>query len=422
MLISLEPLETIQETAVDSSMAPPAPPAASDDDKAKKAAEKARREAEFEAQGGAPQKKQLSKAERRAQQEKARSTKEAKKNPKKPPPKPTIVTTHEVGILSHLTPSTQSTPEAEGIPAPMQTLGTAYASGEYDGANDRCRALLKAVRESVADYEPPENAACARDLDTKLRKWAEYLEKCRAPTASTLAALKRLRLVVSTLPPETSSADARAVIESECDRFVEERVDLAVREIARRGAAKIRDGDVVVAYGFADAVEALFREAAESVNFEVVVVDAAPSFSGRRLLNALYAKQIRTTYVRLTAAAPEVERATLVVLGADAVFSNGAVLARAGAFAVAALAKRRHVPVVVTCEAYKCHDRVRLDAVDANELFEVPVLDKEIPPLKHLPYDITPSSYVSAVATEHGLLPPSAVAALIRELAEKETA
>ena len=112
----------------------------------------------------------------------------------------------------------------------------------------------------------------------------------------------------------------------------------------------------------------------------------------------------------------------MVVLGADAVFSNGAVLARAGAFAVAALAKRRHVPVVVTCEAYKCHDRVRLDAVDANELFEVPALDKENPPLKHLTYDITPSSYVSAVATEHGLLPPSAVAALIRELAEKETA
>ena len=130
---------------------------------------------------------------------------------------------------------------------------------------------------------------------------------------------------------------------------------------------------------------------------------------------------MRTTYVRLTAAAPEIERATLVELGADAVFSNGAVLARSGAFAVAALAQRRHVPVLVTCEAYKCHDRVRLDALNANELFEFPSAD-DTPPLIHLTYDVTPSSYVSAVATEHGLLPPSAVAALIRELAEKETA
>ena len=79
------------------------------------------------------------------------------------------------------------------------------------------------------------------------------------------------------------------------------------------------------------------------------------------------------------------------------------------------------MPVLVTCEAYKCHDRVRLDALNANELFEFPSAD-DTPPLIHLTYDVTPSSYVSAVATEHGLLPPSAVAALIRELAEKETA
>ena len=108
-------------------------------------------------------------------------------------------------------------------------------------------------------------------------------------------------------------------------------------------------------------------------------------------------------------------------MGADAVFSNGSILARSGAFAVAALAQRRHVPVLVTCEAYKCHDRVRLDALNANELFEFPSSD-DTPPLTHLTYDVTPASYVSAVATEHGLLPPSAVAALIRELAEKETA
>ena len=86
-------------------------------------------------------------------------------------------------------------------------------------------------------------------------------------------------------------------METCCDRFREERVELAVREIGRRGAQKIRDGDVVVAYGYADAVEALFGEAVGR-NFEVVVVDSAPAFAGRRLLNALYAKRVRTTHVR----------------------------------------------------------------------------------------------------------------------------
>ncbi|CAH0365682.1 unnamed protein product [Pelagomonas calceolata] len=402
-----------------------APAAATDEEKAKKAAEKARRKAEFEAkrakEGNPPKKKQLSKAERRELQEKQRADKEAKKNPKpkadKPPPPPVERPTT---ILGHLTKATSSTPPADGVPASIVELGQKYAAGEFDGSNDRCRSLLDAVRTSIKDYAPPPDAAAARDLDVKLKSWASYLEKCREPTASTLAALKRLRLVASTLPPDISPSEAQAAVETCCDRFREERVELAVREIGRRGAQKIRDGDVVVAYGYADAVEALFSEAVGR-NFEVVVVDSAPAFAGRRLLNALYAKRVRTTYVRLTAAAPEIERATLVVLGADAVFSNGSILARSGAFAVAALAQRRHVPVLVTCEAYKCHDRVRLDAADANELFEFPSSD-DTPPLTHLTYDVTPASYVSAVATEHGLLPPSAVAALIRELAEKETA
>ena len=101
------------------------------------------------------------------------------------------------------------------------------------------------------------------------------------------------------------------------------------------------------------------------------------------------------------------------MLGADAVFSNGAVLARSGAFAVAALAQRRHVPVLVTCEAYKCHDRVRLDALNANELFEFPSSD-ETPPLTHLTRDVTASSRVGGGDGAPRLLPPSAVAALIR--------
>ena len=56
------------------------------------------------------------------------------------------------------------------------------------------------------------DAAAARDLDVKLKSWASYLEKCREPTASTLAALKRLRLVASTLPPDISPSEAQAAV------------------------------------------------------------------------------------------------------------------------------------------------------------------------------------------------------------------
>ena len=128
------------------------------------------------------------------------------------------------------------------MPASIVELGQKYSEGEFDGSNDRCRSLLDAVRSSIKDYAASRRAAAARDLDVKLKSWAAYLEKCREPTASTLAALKRLRLVASTLPPDISPSEAQAAVETCCDRFREERVELAVREIGRRGAQKFEMG------------------------------------------------------------------------------------------------------------------------------------------------------------------------------------
>ena len=286
------------------------------------------------------------------------------------------------------------------MPASIVELGQKYAAGEFDGSNDTCRSLLDAVRSSIKDYAPPADAAAARDLDVKLKSWASYLRK--VPRADGVDARGSETFKVGRIDPAAGHfAIGGAGGRGDLLRPVPGGArGISCKRDRATGRSKIRDGDVVVAYGYADAVEALFSEAVGR-NFEVVVVDSAPAFAGRRLLNALYAKRVRTTYVRLTAAAPEIERATLVVLGADAVFSNGSILARSGAFAVAALAQRRHVPVLVTCEAYKCHDRVRLDALNANELFEFPSSD-ETPPLTHHLY-----------LRRDGC---SAVAALIREL------
>ena len=80
------------------------------------------------------------------------------------------------------------------------------------------------------------------------------------------------------------------------------------------------------------------------------------------------------------------------------------------------------MPVLAACESYKFHDRAHLDAVASNELLD---LDPESGPDKakrrHLKYDVTPAAFVTAIITEHGLLPPSAIAVLIRE-SEKDAA
>jgi translation initiation factor eIF-2B subunit delta len=140
---------------------------------------------------------------------------------------------------------------------------------------------------------------------------------------------------------------------------------------------------------------------------------------------------------------------TKVFLGASALMSNGSVLSRVGTACVALLAQSNHIPVLVCCETYKICNRVQLESITGNELGNAndvactdcervgpsnrwsgekekkeEVLDdwKNQPNLKllNLLYDLTPSDFVTGVVTEVGILPPTSVAVLLREMSPQE--
>mmetsp|Transcript_15474 Transcript_15474/g.20065 ORF Transcript_15474/g.20065 Transcript_15474/m.20065 type:complete len:136 (+) Transcript_15474:161-568(+) len=117
---------------------------------------------------------------------------------------------------------------------------------------------------------------------------------------------------------------------------------------------------------------------------------------------------------------------TKVLLGAAAVTSNGAVLGRIGTAVVAMTAKCKNIPVIVTCETYKLCEKVPLDSIVSNELGDPADLERpdsesnhsnksNKPRLLNLRYDLTPQKFVGMVVTEVGMIPPTAVPALIRE-------
>lgn len=114
---------------------------------------------------------------------------------------------------------------------------------------------------------------------------------------------------------------------------------------------------------------------------------------------------------------------------------------------VAAMAKYRHVPVIFAAETYKFSDKVQLDSIVYNELADPAELFaadrfqqssggagfKIASPLEedaesrqqvaaqkysivNLRYDLTPVSYISMIATETGLIPPTSVPVIVREL------
>jgi len=310
-------------------------------------------------------------------------------------------------------------------------LGLKYAADTIRGANARCLAMLVVFKQVVSEYTTPNGKAMKWDLDKKLKAVFQFLTDCRQHSISMGNAFKFVRSTIFNLDQEMSESDAKAHVCGEIDNFIRERITVAGKVITDLAVAKISEGDVILTYGRSHVIEQLLCEAKrQGKSFHVVVVDSRPELEGRGLLAKLTQAGIPCTYVFVNALSYAMANVTKVFMGAAAIMANGAVLSRIGTAIVAMTATSLNVPVIFCCETYKLCERVQLDSIVSNELGNPGLLAsssiesmqplakwKQTTGLKllNLRYDLTPMKYVGMVITEVGMIPATAVPALLRE-------
>ena len=368
-----------------------------------------------------------------------------------------------VALFSHLPQPTQhptdqhlssiiSSNDSNLHPA-VPTLGHLYQTHSLLGGNARCRAMLQTFALLLQSYTPPPDTRDFRvDVDHTLLKPAfqYWTTQCRPHSVSMGNAFSFLKLAVANLERTLEWNEAREILLESLEAYVTERIQYAGKAISRHAGRKIQDrGDVILVFGRSEVINRLLLDAAltDGKTFRVIVVDSRPLLEGRDTLEILSRAGIPCTYVLLNALSYLMmsKEVTKVFLGASALMSNGSVLSRVGTACVALLANSNHIPVLVGCETYKICNRVQLESITGNELGdaeEVAFTDcarvgpsnrwgeekkkdgsvlsdwKSQPNLKllNLMYDLTPSSFVTGIVTEVGILPPSSVAVLLREM------
>jgi len=342
-------------------------------------------------------------------------------------------------------------------------LGQKYSSGEIRGGNARCKAMLRAFQIIVAEYTPSPNAKDMRqDLDHKILKPAfqYWTTRCRIHSVTMGNAFSFFKLAVANLDRDTSLEDMKEILSETIDAYIQERIEFADRAISENASTKIVDGDVILTFAKSDVVESILINAATSRdqprNFRVICVDSRPMLEGRELVQSLTSAGIECTYTLLNSLSyVMMGEVTKVFLGAAALMSDGSILSRVGTACVALMAHSNNIPVLFCCESYKISTRVQLESITGNELgnpqdlvstkcafnhYNVPTINRNeaskdtlyvtttdrkvlenwqnIPNLKllNLSYDLTPSKFVSGIVTEMGILPPTSVAVLLREM------
>jgi translation initiation factor 2B subunit (eIF-2B alpha/beta/delta family) len=97
-----------------------------------------------------------------------------------------------------------------------------------------------------------------------------------------------------------------------------------------------------------------------------------------------------------------------VLVGADTVFANGAVVNKVGTLALALLARQARVPFFVASESLKVAPSRWKEAAETPPLEGSP----EEPPSVY--FDVTPPRLITALITEEGVFRPRQLAPLAR--------
>jgi len=279
--------------------------------------------------------------------------------------------------------------------------------------------IARAAVEALADY--------ARDLDVsdpetfkrEMQRAADILTATR-PTAVSLP--NAVRSVMRALDSFESVEAARDAVLTRAAEFVDHS-EHAVERIAAIGARHISDGDVLLTHCNSEAALGCILEAhRQGKEIEVYATEVRPRGQGLVTIRTLNDAGIRTNYIVDSAVRYFINDVDLVIVGADAIAVNGAVVNKIGTAQIAHAAHEARTNVIVAAETYKFAPRTILgELIEIEERDPAEVLPREV--AEELPFvrvrnpafDVTPAEYIDLIVTEQGAIPPGLAYTVIRD-------
>lgn len=325
----------------------------------------------------------------------------------------------------------------------------------------RCREMLLSLREAILSYRCHPDMAISRHLDLYLKPMIGFMVEAR-PLSTTMAnSIRSIRHSISILPPETSEQEAQESVLSCCNTLIKDRIDRSIKQIARHLLEKFNEDEVILTYaGSTEVMEALLEAKNNGKKFSVIIVDSRPFDDAIHAMNRLVEHGIECSFIGINSVSYIMPQVTKTIIGTSAICANGTLLARVGTSSICSLSKEANVPVIVLCPTLAFSERSQSDSFVFNELANPDSLIcqknarhgndehssnhnyenisissfniadhsskrdkcdlsdwKSIPCLKllNIVYDITPSSMVTVVVTEIGLIPPTSIPVVLRE-------
>jgi ribose 1,5-bisphosphate isomerase len=294
------------------------------------------------------------------------------------------------------------------------------ASGIRDmkirGAGRIARATAEALKIAALSYNGVEDLVLFKKYMVEV---GELLISTR-PTAISLP--NTVVYVLSSLRNSSSFSEARESVVKRADNFIRESEE-ATKRISLIGAKRIKENSIVLTHCHSTAAVGVIIEAYKQGRVvRVYSTETRPFYQGRVTYTQLAKSGVPVVQIPDSAVRYVINEVDYVVVGADTVTSNGAVVNKIGTSQVALAAKEARTRVYVAAESYKFSpltligELVTIEYRSPEEIVSREWIEKH-PRVKVLNpvFDVTPPEYIDAIITEYGVIPPQAAVLILVE-------
>jgi len=313
----------------------------------------------------------------------------------------------------------------------VERLAEVYQTRKCVGSTNRVRQLLLCLKEVVQSYSH-KSGSYSQALLVLINHVISRIQEARPISTSMGNAVKSLKTHLAVLSQGEKLKEARddaemMTVEAQKKKTLEhlegtlkEYVERAVETIVKTLSTYYAEKQVqhVVTFGHSESVVKSLIRAKENgyENMCVTIVDAAPSFEGRKTLNHLLDADISCEYTlmhgmdvvfrRFSNSRDGADQSMFCCIGASAVLANGKIMSRAGSGSFCNAAKSRGVKVLVAAETIKFHERVGIDSVLHNDIQDFVIEPGMISNLRKLclSYDLVED--IGEIVCEKGIIAP----------------
>ena len=293
----------------------------------------------------------------------------------------------------------------------VKEIGEKIRNMEIRGAGKIARSASEALKYFAMDFR-----GSREEFMEELENVKNYILSTR-PTAVSLK--NAIYYILNRMKGEDVEELKESIIKN-AEEFIKTSLE-AVEKIGKYGAERIPDNSTILTHcNSSAALQAIIQAKRDGKRIRVFATETRPWLQGHITVRTLAEEGIDVTMIVDSAVRYFMRNIDIVIVGADTIASNGAVINKIGTSQIALIAHEARVPFIVCAETYKFSPETvigRLVEIEERPAEEI-ANPEEFPGVKfrNPVFDATPPEYIDAIVTERGVISPYLAYEIIKEV------